>query len=43
MSGMICERRIEARVNRKFYKTIVRPAMKQSLELVKRTKRMWQS
>ena len=39
MSGVICERRVPARVKRKVYKVAVRPAMLYGLETVALTKR----
>ena len=39
MSGVICDRRVPARVNGKVYKVAVRPAMLNGLETVALTKR----
>ena len=39
MSGVICDRRVPARVNGKVYKVAVRPAMLYRLETVALTKR----
>ena len=39
MSGVICDRRVPARVKRKVYKVVVRPAMLYGLETVALTKR----
>ena len=39
MPGVICDRRVPARVKRKVYKVVVRPAMLYGLETVALTKR----
>ena len=39
-SGVICDRRVPARVKRKVYKVAVRPAMLYGLEMVALTKDM---
>ena len=34
VSGVICDRRVSAKVNRKVYRTVVRPAMMYGLEML---------
>lgn len=42
MSGVICDRRIAARVKKKVYKVVVRPALRSGLEMMA-LRRSWRS
>ena len=42
VARVICDRRLSASAKRKFYKTVVRPAMLYGLETVQLTKNKWQ-